>query len=217
MTDMPRVLLLHGIWMPGASMLRLARRLQVEGFAPTIHAYAGVLHGPDAVLPTLRARLHGFDAVVGHSLGGLLTLSALREATDLPIMRVVCLDSPLAGSAAATSLSRHALSAWALGRASNLLQRGVGAWEGAAQVGMIAGKRPMGLGQLFSRFDGPHDGTVAVAETRVEGLSDHVVVSSSHTGLVYSPEAARLAANFLRHGRFSADRAPDRSGINAAR
>jgi hypothetical protein len=217
MSGAPRVLLLHGLWMPGASMLRLAGRLRAEGFVPTIHAYAGALHGPEAVVPTLRERLRGFDAVVAHSLGGLMTLSALHEATGLPVARVVCLGSPLAGSAAATSLSQRALSAWALGRASTLLQHGVGAWTGTAQVGMIAGNRPMGLGQVFGRFDGPHDGTVAVAETRLEGLSDHVVVASSHTGLVYSPEAARLAANFLRRGRFAPDPAPNASGFNATR
>ena len=199
-----RVLLLHGLWMPGASMLRLAARLRSEGFAPTIHPYAGARGGPDAVLPGLRMRLRDADAVVAHSLGGLMTLSALRDAGGLPVARVVCLGSPLAGSAAAAQLSRHPVSAWALGRASSLLREGVGAWDGTSQVGVIAGRNPRGLGQIFGRFSGPHDGTVAIDETRIDGLSDHVVVASSHTGLVYSAEAARLTVHFLRHGRFQA-------------
>lgn len=197
-----RVLLLHGLWMPGASMLRLAARLRAEGFDAAIHAYPGARGGPDAVLPGLRLRLRETDAVVAHSLGGLMTLSALREAGELPVARVVCLGSPLAGSAAAAGISRHALSAWTLGRASQLLRSGIGAWTGTPQVGVIAGRNPRGLGQVFARLEGDHDGTVAVAETRIDGLSDHVVVASSHTGLVYSPEAARLAVRFLRHGRF---------------
>ena len=34
------------------------------------------------------------------------------------------------------------------------------------------------------------------------GLADHVVVQSSHTGLVFSEQVAGMAANFLEYGRF---------------
>jgi hypothetical protein len=44
---------------------------------------------------------------------------------------------------------------------------------------------------------------VAVEETRLPGLADHCVVETNHTGLLFSPEVAQLAAGFLRHGRFS--------------
>ena len=54
----------------------------------------------------------------------------------------------------------------------------------------------------WPRFDGPSDGTVAVAETRLPGLADHCLVAASHTGLVFSRPAAGQAAAFLRHGRF---------------
>ena len=37
-------------------------------------------------------------ALVGHSLGGLVALEALRRQPDLPVSRVVCLGSPLRGS-----------------------------------------------------------------------------------------------------------------------
>ena len=67
---------------------------------------------------------------------------------------------------------------------------------------MIAGNVPHGLGALFARFDERHDGTVAVAETRLPGLADHCVVAASHSGLVFSAEAARQALAFLEDGRF---------------
>jgi hypothetical protein len=67
---------------------------------------------------------------------------------------------------------------------------------------MIAGSRPLGLGRLFGRFEGPHDGTVAVAETRLPGLAAHALIRSSHSGLIVSPEAAELAARFLATGGF---------------
>lgn len=205
MSRRPRVLLLHGIWMPGGSLLPLAARLRRAGFEPEIHRYPGATGGPPVVLPALRERLRGFDAVIGHSLGGLMTLSALREAQDLPIARVVCLGSPLCGSAAAAGIARRRLTAWTLGHSAELLQRGLEAWRGPTEVGVIAGRTPIGLGQFFGGFDAAHDGTVAVEETQLPGVTDHIVIASTHTGLVYSAEAAALAIRFLQHGRFASE------------
>ena len=54
---------------------------------------------------------------------------------------------------------------------------------------MIAGHVPHGLGALFAGFHEEHDGTVAVGETRLDGLTDHVVVAASHSGLLFSHDA----------------------------
>ena len=197
-----RVLLLHGLWMPGLSMGWMARGLRREGFDVSTFAYPGALAGPGVVLPALRARLQGVDAVVAHSLGGLLALEALR-AGDFPgVRRVVCLGSPLRGSGAARGLRAHRGAAWTLGRAAPLLRDGCAQWEGAAEVGMVAGTRAIGFGRWFARFDGPSDGTVAVAETRLAGLADHCCVDASHSGLLLSPAAAAQVVCFLREGRF---------------
>ena len=59
-----------------------------------------------------------------------------------------------------------------------------------------------GLGQFLGHFRGESDGTVAVAETRIDGLADHVTVDASHLGLLFSAEAADQALAFLREGRF---------------
>ena len=67
---------------------------------------------------------------------------------------------------------------------------------------MIAGARSLGLGRLFGNFDGINDGTVAVWETRLPGLTDHVTIASSHSGLIFSGQAAELIGNFLQFGRF---------------
>jgi hypothetical protein len=67
---------------------------------------------------------------------------------------------------------------------------------------MVAGARSLGLGKFFCSFDGLNDGTVAVWETRLPGLADHVVIQASHSGLVFSEQAAGLAANFLETGHF---------------
>ncbi|WP_250449323.1 alpha/beta hydrolase [Lysobacter enzymogenes] len=195
--------MLHGIWMPGVSMAWLGARLAAAGFQPETFAYAGAAAGPDAVVPKLVESLRRAPAhVLAHSLGGLMTLRALQQHPDLPVRRVVCLGSPLLGSSAADGLSRHAWSAPMLGRAAALLLEGCPPWQGQAQVGLIAGRTPHGLGRWFGRFDGDSDGTVAVAETRLAGLAAHAVIPASHSGLLFSAQAARMTEAFFRRGRF---------------
>lgn len=201
-----RVILLHGLWMPGASMHWLGTQLRAHGFAPETFHYHSVADGPDLAVPRLAELLQAGDGeadIVAHSLGGLIALQALCDAPDLPVARVVCIGSPLTGSGAATGMLRWAPAASLLGRSAALLQHGVQCWQGKAEVGVIAGCVRHGLGALFAGFDGEHDGTVAVAETRLEGIADHVVVDASHSGLLFSAEVAAQAVAFLRDGRFT--------------
>ncbi|MFC3551620.1 esterase/lipase family protein [Lysobacter cavernae] len=198
------MLLLHGLWMPRLSMHWLGRRLREAGFAPESFGYATVAGGPDAAFPRLVRSLQAAPAhVLAHSLGGLVALSTLQRHPDLPVARVVCLGSPLCGSGAAGGLARRVWTAATLGRSAQLLRQGCAPWTGPAAVGVIAGRTPLGLGRYFGHFDGDHDGTVAVAETRLPGLADHAVIAASHSGLLVSAEAARLTVAFLRSGRFA--------------
>ncbi|MDP1696196.1 MAG: alpha/beta hydrolase [Xanthomonadaceae bacterium] len=200
------VLLLHGLWMRGAALGLLSRRLRAAGFAVSTLNYPSVRGGPDAALPllidSLRALGPGPVRIVAHSLGGLMALSALQAEPQLPVDRVLCLGSPLCGSAAAHGLSRWPGGQHLLGDSLGLLRTGVPAWQGTAQVAMIAGNLALGLGVLPGRLSRPHDGTVAVAETRLPGLAAHCVLPVSHSGLVFSRAVATQAAQFLRDGRF---------------
>lgn len=208
-----QVILLHGLWMRGFALSMLHRRLMEAGFRVHRFDYLSVAATQQRILDRLRARMAELagqsDTVhlVGHSLGGLLALRACLDGTPPP-GRIVCLGSPLKGSAAARGFA-----AWGrggevlLGHNRELLEQGFERWDGTREVGVIAGRLPLGLGAVLGHFAGEHDGTVAVAETRLPGLTDHCVVEVSHTGLLFSPEVARRVAEFLRHGRFP-DAAP---------
>ena len=203
----PGVMLLHGIWNSRAWIGPLAWRLRMRGFAVEVFGYSSVFGGPDVAVPQLVQRLRrgGQVSLVGHSLGGLVALEALRRAPELDVPRVVCLGSPLLGSDTAKMLAGHGWMA-ALGRSGDLLQHGLAEWDGRAEVGLVAGSVPHGLGTLMGVLQGDSDGTVALAETRLPGLADHCVVPVSHSGLVLSPEVAGLTAAFLRDGRFDSGR-----------
>lgn len=201
------IILLHGLWMRGFALGLLHRRLAEERFSIHRFDYMSVAATQEHILARLQARMAEYapDPVhlVGHSLGGLLALRACLDASSLPPGRIVCLGSPLKGSAAA-----RAFAAWGrggevlLGRNRALLEQGFEQWSGPREVGMIAGRMPIGLGAVLGHIEGAHDGTVAVEETRLPGLTDHCVIEASHTGLLLSAEAARQAARFLRQGHF---------------
>ncbi len=203
-TTTHRVLLVHGIWNARSWLAPLAQRLRRLGFQTETFGYSSVFGGPESAIDRLIVRLRqdGPRHLVGHSLGGLIALEALRRAPDLPVARVVCLGSPLRGSGTARALGAHRWSSPILGRSAALLRDGLQGWEGRAEVGVVAGNVPHGVGRLLAAVDADSDGTVGVAETRLPGLCDHCLVAASHSGLVLSPEAARQAAAFLRDGRF---------------
>lgn len=197
------VVLVHGLWMPGAALWRLAAWLREAGCSTRIFGYRSISDGPGPAAARLADVLAGRECdVVAHSLGGLVTLATLAAQPRLPVRRVVCLGSPLRGSTAAKGLQRLGAGGLLLGRSASLLCSGLPSWQGTAEVGVIAGEAALGLGRIVGRFDGPNDGTVAVEETRIEGLADHVCLPVSHTGLVFSPQVARAALGFLEHGRF---------------
>jgi pimeloyl-ACP methyl ester carboxylesterase len=204
------VILLHGLWMRGFALSMLHRRLMEAGFRVHRFDYLSVAATQQRILDRLHGRIAGLaseaDAVhlVGHSLGGLLALRACAGG-ELPPGRIVCLGSPLKGSAAARGFA-----AWGrggevlLGHNRELLQQGFERWDGPREVGMIAGRMPLGLGAMLGHLAGEHDGTVAVDETRLPGLADHCVVEANHTGLLFSADVAQRVARFLRQGRFEA-------------
>ena len=198
------VLLLHGLWMPGMAMHWLAGKLQAAGFDTEVFSYLSVADGPDRAVPRLIEAIGDRELdIVAHSLGGLIALQALTDAPQLKVRRVVCLGSPLTGSGAAAGMAHWPMTAALLGRSARLLREGFRACPVCgAEVGVVAGRVPHGLGALFAGFGEEHDGTVAVEETRLAGVKDHVVVDASHSGLLFSAEAAGQAVAFLRDGAF---------------
>lgn len=198
------VLLLHGLLMRRPALLPLAQRLRGFGYAPRLFGYSSLFDAPEATIAALADRLYalGKDGpvhVVAHSLGGLIAVEAYNRYAGLPDGRVVCLGSPLGGSAAARGLLERRLGPLS-GRSGPLLRAGLTQLPHGREIGMVAGTRRVGLGRFFGRLQGDNDGTVAVEETRVPGLAAHATVAVSHSGLVFSAPAAALARQFLRDG-----------------
>lgn len=202
------VVTVHGLWMHGASMRVLQRRLEPHGFRVQPFSYPSVTGS----LAANAAALAGFLAdvpgdvlhLVGHSLGGVLIREALERGVPRRLGRIVCLGAPLRGSLSAARLARLPGGRWVIGKslAEINTRGGCGAWMAGVEAGGIAGRVPLGVGRLLGRFPQPNDGTVAVAETQLPGLRDHVVLPISHVALLWSARVAEQTEHFLLHGRF---------------
>ncbi len=189
-------------------MWPLARRLQRCGFRTVLfnyHSLRRTLYANAAALAnTVSRQPEGRVHLVGHSLGGLVILQALRDHPSLISGRIVLLGSPVNGSAVARRLYRYRLSRWLVGcGAENRLANGGVGWRGRQQLGVIAGTHSMGAGRILGGYAGPGDGTVAVAETELAGCTDTLLVRQTHSGLVVSRDVARAVCRFLQAGCFA--------------
>lgn len=204
------VVVVHGLWMTGMETGLLRSRLREDyGFDPRQYSYRTVQAGLDANVRQLHEYLAAVPGdtlhVVGHSLGGLLALHTLLRYPDPRPGRVVCLGSPLRGSVAARALAGLPFGQEILGQTMReaVLDGGLDEYRGAREVGVIAGTMGLGLGVVIENLPIPNDGTVAVEETRLPGIRDHLEIEVSHTGLLVSPLVASQTAFFLRHGQFA--------------
>lgn len=201
-----RVLVLHGLWMHAPAMAWFTRQLAAQGFDAHALGYYSLLQGTEAGVGRIVAALQPGTGIVAHSLGGLLALRAADAYGVGNMGRIVCLGTPLAGSAAASGVVERIPAGRQLLHAhGDLLRGGSGPIPPGLEVGNVAGSVPIGLGGLVAGFSEEHDGTVQMSETRAHGLTDHVVVKASHAGLIFSADAARQAAAFLRTGHFQHD------------
>jgi hypothetical protein len=209
------VILLHGLIRTASSMEPMQEALAEAGFE-TINVDYPSRDFPIEQLapPAIGEGLAGCRATDGvetvhfvtHSLGGILVRQYLSESDIPELGRVVMLAPPNQGSKAADELRDMPGFAWMNGPAGAQLGKGEGSVPLALgpaefELGIIAGTGtidPIGSAVL----DDPDDGKVSVEDTKLEGMSDFVVVDHSHAMIMRMPRTIELTIRFLKTGRF---------------
>ena len=208
------VILLHGLARTSASMNKIEVRLTEAGYAvikmdyPSRHnkieelseiaVNEGLLYCREAAAKHIH--------FVTHSLGGILVRYYLFIQEIPELARVVMLAPPNQGSLVVDNFSGYPGYGLLNGPAGYQLGTGVESilsqlGPADVEVGIIAGDRTVNL-ILSTSFNEPNDGKVAVSETRLEGMTDFMVVHHSHPFIMQSDEVIEQVLHFLQHGFF---------------
>jgi len=205
------VVLLHGLLETRHAFRRIEKALAQAGYETVTVKYASTRTSIDeqaAQLERLLARLEGARRIhfVTHSLGGIVVRQYLAAHRDARIGRLVMIAPPNQGAVMADLLADRLLYKALTGPAGQQLLSDSDGFIAAlpapwCEFGVIAAGLGDGLG-FSPLIPGDDDGVVGVAETRLEGMRDFLVVPATHGLVTTRKRTIQAVLTFLQTGRF---------------
>jgi triacylglycerol lipase len=199
------VVLLHGILRTGVSMRPLEKALREAGYAVKNLTYSSTRHSVPDLAAWLASSLIGSAGPLGfvtHSMGAIVTRAYLARPDALPADRAVFIAPPNTGSVEADRTSRSWFYKAVLGPAVFDLRTDAPSYPvPSIPFGVIAGGTGKEKG-FAARIPGDNDARVRVAETRLEGMRDFLLVPRTHTFIMQAPEVIAATLSFLRSATF---------------
>ena len=208
--DKDTVVLIHGLARNNAAMWLLNLRLRNAGYHVEPVGYQSLNVTPSEIVENISQQIEeccrqNTNRVhfVGHSLGGLLIRAYLQNNELENLGRVVLIGTPNQG----TEVADYFRDKWwakiagptalSLGTGENSFPKTLD--DPYYPVGVIAGIRQSDNDDILP---GPDDGLVAVESTKLNNMSDFVLVDSGHSSMRYNEDVADQAIHFLAQGNF---------------
>lgn len=212
--DSEHVILLHGLMRGPGSMEKMADALTKAGYSVDNRAYPSrerpIMDLAETTIGAALATPEALEAkrihFVTHSMGGILVRVWLGRHRPEKPGRVVMLAPPNQGSEVVDRLRDWRVFAWLNGPAGQEL--GTGKESLPTQLGpvdfplgVIAGDRSINWINS-TMLPGEDDGKVTVEGTKVEGMTDHLVIHVTHPYIMKNPDVIAQTRAFLGKGRF---------------
>lgn len=209
------VILLHGLARSANSMNEMAEKLTDAGYNTVNLGYPSrdftiEILTEQAIQPAL-AHCDRDDEInfVTHSLGGILVRQYLANHAIENLNRVVMLGPPNQGSEVVDKLRDVPGFHWLNGDAGLQLGTDTGSVPlqlGPADfdVGIIAGNKSINW-ILSLLIPGDDDGKVSIERSKLPGMSDHIVMPTTHPLMMKNNAVINQVIHYLRNGEFSRD------------
>jgi pimeloyl-ACP methyl ester carboxylesterase len=192
------VILIHGLGRTYRSMRKIEDSLLGAGYITVNLDYPSRKKTIESIaseyvpLATGKCRNSNAESIhfVTHSMGGIVARKAIKDSKPDILGRVVMLSPPNQGSLVAEALKErwyyqllNGPSGLQLTTSPDSLPNRLGPVD--YPVGVIAGDKPAFFDEwLLDIFTGDSDGKVSVERTKIEGMSDFLIVHKSHTYII---------------------------------
>jgi len=211
------VILVHGLGRTYHSMRKMQKKLTQAGYHTVNLDYPSRKQNIEELaanhIPPVIEECAKFDSgkihFVTHSMGGIVVRMAVKQNRPDKLGRIVMLSPPNGGSEAVDDLNERWYFSWVNGPAGQQLtthEYSVPNRLGPVDypVGIIAGSEQAFFDAwLLSFFQGANDGKVSVERTKVEGMTDFIVVPQSHSFIMKGDNVHDETIHFLKYGYFS--------------
>lgn len=209
------IVLLHGILRGNFDMQLICNKFEANGYDTINIPYPSTEHRLEDLSDFVHKEITSFPAYredttinfVTHSMGGLIARYYIKREQPKNLGKVVMLSPPNGGSEFADLFSDTNIIApifrTIFGPASDQLRTDYSHIDDDINypLGIIAGNvslNPIAPWVLH----GEHDGIVPVERTKIKGMSDHIVLSTSHSFMMFDTNVIDQTLHFMQQGQF---------------
>ncbi len=210
------VVILHGILRSNMDMGLIEKRFKKSGYATLNIQYPSREQPLEELSDFVHQKIttnSGYTHqtklfFVTHSMGGLIARYYIAQQKPDCLEKVVMLSPPNSGSELANWLSETEVLAplfkTIFGPAGQQLRTDYAHIDTKIDfpLGIIAGSKSINPLAPWV-LEGEHDGIVPVERTKIEGMSDHIVIPATHSFMMFNNEVIEQALHFIENGHFN--------------